>query len=96
MRIGFIFLLLGALANSAHAFTLIYSTSTNKSVVGWKQNTITFDIDSTCSSYMSTVQSAISAAAEVWNSVPTSALTISIGTTVSLYHRLPIERKAEA
>jgi len=72
------------LMNSSHAFTLIYSASTQKSVVGWKKNTLAFDIDSSCASYMSTVQSAIQSAAELWNSVPSSALTISIGSTVSL------------
>jgi hypothetical protein len=84
MRIGFSLLLLTLMSCPAHAFTLIYSSTTNKSVVGWKQNTLTFDIDTTCSSYMSTVESALDAAADVWNSVPTSALTVSIGTTVTL------------
>jgi hypothetical protein len=84
MKILVMWIALLTLSNPARAFTLIYSSTTNKSVVGWKKNNLTFDIDTTCSSYMSTVQSALDAAAEVWNSVPTSGLTVSIGTTVTL------------
>ena len=84
MKIIFSLFAILALANPARAFTLIHSSSTNKNVVGWQQNTLTFDIDTTCSSHMSTVQSAINSAADTWNSVPTSGLTISIGTTVAL------------
>jgi len=73
-----------ASAPSSSAFTLIYSASTNKSVVGWQQNTLTFNIDSSCSNHLSLVQSAIESAAEVWNRVPTSSLSISLGNAVTL------------
>jgi hypothetical protein len=72
------------IAGNASAFSLIYSGSLQKNLTGWNKTTLTFDIDTSCTAYLSTVQSAISAAADIWNAVPSSSLTIALGSTVTM------------
>lgn len=67
----------------AHAFTLVRS-STGTVVGGWSTSNVTFDIDTSCNSYLSGVQSAIDDSAAVWNNVPSSSVVVSRGSTVSL------------
>jgi hypothetical protein len=45
---------------------------------------VTFDIDTSCDSYLTAVDSAIDAAATVWESVPSAKITIQRGSSVSL------------
>ena len=72
-------------ADVASAFTLLQGPS-NQTTVGWKTNHVSFDIDTSCNPYLSTVKDAINSAIGIWDSVPTSALRISIGNTVTLPH----------
>ena len=67
----------------ATAFTLIRSGSkvTN---IGWQINTVTFDVDTSCNSYLTNVNSAIEAAASLWGAVPDSTLTVARGSTTTL------------
>lgn len=72
------------LSSDARAFTLIYSSSSNVTTTGWQKNDIAFDIDTSCNSYLDTVNSAMSKAEDLWNHVPSSGLKLSIGATVTL------------
>lgn len=90
MKIGWIskaspLLLLGICSSSlnAQAFTVVRS-SAGIAGLGWSNSTITFDIDSSCSSYSDLVNGAIDRAATVWGKVPTSSLAVTRGTTVTL------------
>lgn len=70
-------------SQNVEAFTLILGSEGQIST-GWKSNTVHFDVDTSCASYLSTIESAISAASALWGSVPTAHLTISVGSTVTL------------
>jgi hypothetical protein len=64
------------------AFTLIRGGTLT--AVGWQKNDITFDIEKSCAAFTDDVNSAIAQAQDLWNQVPSSALKLSIGTTVTL------------
>ncbi len=59
-------------------------TILGKKTVGWQADTVTLDIDSSCSSSLSEVQSAVGSALNLWNGVPSTNLTVKTGTTVQL------------
>ena len=69
------------------AFTLILD-SQGEATSGWGSSTVTFDMDVSCNSYSTAVQSAVNAAISTWGSVSTSALSVSLGTTVTLPHAI--------
>jgi hypothetical protein len=78
-------LLLGLLfASNAQAFTLFYQVSRSLTTIGWKTNNVTFDVDTSCASFMDDVTSSVGSAIEVWNNVPTSALVLSLGGSYTL------------
>jgi hypothetical protein len=77
-------LCLGFLTPPASAFTLLYSASQNLTVTGWGTDTVTFEIDSSCTSFLATVQAALSEAQSVWNGVPSARLSVALGATTSL------------
>jgi hypothetical protein len=83
---GSVALLVFSLVTSspAWAFSLLYSASQNLNVSGWATDTVTFDIDTSCSSNLQTVESALSIAQDVWNGVPSAHLTVATGKTTSL------------
>lgn len=82
-------LLAGALLGSlltpskASAFTLVRSGS-NVTNIGWQINTVTFDVDTSCNSYLTNVNTAIEAAANLWGAVPDSTLTVARGSSTTL------------
>ena len=78
-----LFLACWALSPSARAFTTILGPN-DVIGTGWHSNTVTFDVDTSCTPFMSTVSDAINAAARVWGTVPTSALTIALGSQITL------------
>lgn len=67
----------------ASAFTLTYNGS-GVIAAGWNPSSVTFDLDTTCTNYLSTVSKGIEAASRTWGKVPTSSLSIAQGNTVSL------------
>ncbi len=70
---------------SAVAFTLnLTGGDSGIANTGWGTNTVTFDIDTSCNSYLTTVERSIDTAISTWGSVPTSALEIKRGATTSL------------
>lgn len=72
----FIFLVLGSATHVAHAFTLAIPTRIN----GWQRETLTFHINSTgCGISEDRLNTAVDAAINLWNGVPTSWMTLSRG-----------------
>ncbi len=65
------------------AFTLVRSGS-GVTVKGWGSSKVTFDIDASCNSALGITNSAIDKAIAVWGAVPTSALEVVRGATVTL------------
>jgi hypothetical protein len=51
---------------------------------GWNSSSFTFDYDTSCSSYLTEITAAVSAAKDAWESVTTSRVKISMGTLNSL------------
>lgn len=70
-------------AQSSFAFTLLMD-SQGEATSGWGSNTVTFDVDVSCNSYLTVVQNAVNVASSTWGSVSTSGLSVSLGTTVTL------------
>lgn len=69
--------------SSSYGFTLNRG-SQSQNTIGWKKSELKFDIDTSCASYVTTVEAAISAAANLWSTVPNSDIEISVGDTVTL------------
>jgi hypothetical protein len=69
--------------DKAAAFTLVRG-SAGQSNIGWVSSTVTFDYDTSCNSYLANVNSAVGAAANVWNALPTSTLTVQSGSSTTL------------
>lgn len=74
--------LLGAVPVTAQAFTLVRVGS--QTAKGFSSSDVTFDIDPSCNSARSAVEDAIRDAADVWSRVPTSSVSIGVGSTVTL------------
>lgn len=70
-------------AQSSIAFTLLWD-SQGEPTSGWGSNTVTFDVDVSCDSYLTVVQKAVNVASSTWGSVSTSGLSVSLGTSVTL------------
>lgn len=68
---------------TCQAFTLIIGPQSQVNI-GWQSDSVTFDIDASCSPYLSKVYDAIDTAANSWGAVPSSRLTINRGSIVSL------------
>ena len=78
------FTLIGLPAISANAFTLFYNSGLHLTTAGWQTSTVTFDIDTSCANYTAEVNAVIQPAIDLWNHVPSSSLTVALGTTVTL------------
>lgn len=83
--IGIIALLAAIAPSTSQAFTLIYSTSAKLASSGWQTSGLTIDYDwSACSSVStSTLNAALSDAVNAWNHLPSTSLTLSIGSSTS-------------
>jgi hypothetical protein len=68
-------------ASGANAFTLNMNGS--DIAAGWPSNTVTVDYDPSCAN-IPAVQTAIAAAAGIWSGIPTSDLSVSVGSQRSL------------
>ncbi len=69
---------------SAQAFTLNYSTAGGYSFDAWQTESLNFDYNYTnCSIASDQIEAAIRAALEVWNGVPSSSLSVGLGSSVS-------------
>src|SRR5665213_3948170 len=74
---------LAGIPHSAVAFTLLRGPA-GQVTTGWSGSTVTFDIDSSCASYLDLVHDAIDSASNTWGAVSTSKLKVARGTTVTL------------
>jgi hypothetical protein len=78
-----LFLISLAAGHSADAFTVVLNNQ-GRTSDGWDSNTVTFDIDTSCNSYLTKVHEAIERAKSTWGAVPTSALKVERGSLVTL------------
>ncbi len=65
------------------AFTLSDGPS-GQTTTGYANTSVAFDIDTSCTPYITKVRETIQTAADVWGHVPNSSLAILIGSTVTL------------
>ena len=81
-----LFISLIIFAQTSQAFTLNYDSTNKKNLSAWTNSTITFDYNFTncpASVSVSTLTAAVQTALDVWNGVPSSSLTLTLGSAVT-------------